>query len=94
MQCPGGCERSAAVGTAIGHDDDDDDDDDGDDGDDGAVCGGAAGVLDTCDRHLRGITIGMGPNEKGHSRAAGFDISVSAVTACAELYSRFRETCP
>ncbi len=22
-------------------------------------------VLDTCDRHLRGVTVGQGPNEKG-----------------------------
>ena len=28
-------------------------------------------VLDVCDRHLRGVTVGQGPNEKGHTRATG-----------------------
>jgi formyltetrahydrofolate synthetase len=49
-------------------------------------------VLDTCDRHLRKVTVGMGPNEtiqprgtvKGetpreqHSRETGFDITVAS----------------
>jgi formate--tetrahydrofolate ligase len=35
-------------------------------------------VLDTCDRHLRGITIGQGPSEKGHCRETGFDITVAS----------------
>ena len=32
-------------------------------------------VLDTCDRFLRKVEIGRGPNEKGMTRDAGFDIS-------------------
>jgi formyltetrahydrofolate synthetase len=35
-------------------------------------------VLDTCDRHLRSVTIGEGPAEKGHSRSTGFDITVAS----------------
>lgn len=35
-------------------------------------------VLDTCDRHLRGVTVGQGPNEKGLTRATGFDITVAS----------------
>lgn len=35
-------------------------------------------VLDVCDRHLRGITIGEAPTEKGLSRKTGFDISVAS----------------
>ncbi len=35
-------------------------------------------VLDTCDRFLRRITIGQGPAEAGHERAAGFDIAVAS----------------
>ncbi|KAF8476115.1 formate--tetrahydrofolate ligase-domain-containing protein [Kalaharituber pfeilii] len=35
-------------------------------------------VLDVNDRHLRGITIGQAPTEKGHSRYTGFDISVAS----------------
>lgn len=44
-------------------------------------------VLDTCDRHLRKITIGQGPNEKvktregqvvQHDRVTGFDITVAS----------------
>ena len=35
-------------------------------------------VLDTNDRYLRKITIGQHPNEKGHSRVAGFDIAVAS----------------
>src|SRR6202789_3293330 len=33
-------------------------------------------VVDTNDRMLRGITIGQGPEEKGFTRATGFDIAV------------------
>ena len=33
-------------------------------------------VLDTCDRFLRGITVGRGPAEKGKERETGFDITV------------------
>jgi len=35
-------------------------------------------VLDVNDRHLRGITIGTAPTEKGHTRETGFDISVAS----------------
>lgn len=35
-------------------------------------------VLDVNDRHLRGITVGMAPTEKGQSRYTGFDISVAS----------------
>jgi methylenetetrahydrofolate dehydrogenase (NADP+)/methenyltetrahydrofolate cyclohydrolase/formyltetrahydrofolate synthetase len=35
-------------------------------------------VLDVNDRHLRGITIGQAPTEKGSSRETGFDISVAS----------------
>ena len=35
-------------------------------------------VLDTCDRHLRRVTIGRGPAEDGHTRETGFDISVAS----------------
>ena len=35
-------------------------------------------VLDVNDRHLRGVTIGQAPTEKGHSRYTGFDISVAS----------------
>jgi formyltetrahydrofolate synthetase len=35
-------------------------------------------VMDTNDRFLRGITIGMGPDEKGHERQTGFDITVAS----------------
>ena len=35
-------------------------------------------VLDTCDRHLRRVTIGQGPAEDGHTRQTGFDISVAS----------------
>lgn len=35
-------------------------------------------VLDVNDRHLRGITVGLAPTEKGHSRETGFDISVAS----------------
>ena len=35
-------------------------------------------VLDVNDRHLRGITVGQAPTEKGHTRQTGFDISVAS----------------
>ena len=35
-------------------------------------------VIDTNDRMLRGITIGQGPEEKGFTRATGFDITVAS----------------
>ncbi|KAF2742365.1 FTHFS-domain-containing protein [Sporormia fimetaria CBS 119925] len=35
-------------------------------------------VLDVNDRHLRGITVGKAPTEKGHTRDTGFDISVAS----------------
>lgn len=35
-------------------------------------------VLDVNDRHLRQVTIGQAPSEKGHSRVTGFDISVAS----------------
>jgi formyltetrahydrofolate synthetase len=63
-------------------------------------------VLDTCDRHLRRVTVGEGPNEKTkandgsgnriqHSRATGFDITVAsevmAVLALAKDLKDLRE---
>src|SRR3984885_13839231 len=35
-------------------------------------------VVDTCDRMLRQITIGQGPEEKGMTRVTGFDITVAS----------------
>ncbi|KAI0473152.1 formate-tetrahydrofolate ligase [Xylariaceae sp. FL0804] len=35
-------------------------------------------VLDVNDRHLRGITVGVAPTEKGQKRDTGFDISVAS----------------
>jgi len=35
-------------------------------------------VLDTCDRHLRKITVGQGTAEEGHTRQTGFDITVAS----------------
>jgi len=35
-------------------------------------------VLDVNDRHLRGISVGLAPTEKGHIRETGFDISVAS----------------
>ncbi len=35
-------------------------------------------VLDVNDRHLRGITIGTAPTERGQTRETGFDISVAS----------------
>ena len=63
-------------------------------------------VLDTCDRHLRKITIGQGPNETvktregqvvvQHDRVTGFDITVAsevmAVLALAKDLPDLRES--
>jgi methylenetetrahydrofolate dehydrogenase (NADP+)/methenyltetrahydrofolate cyclohydrolase/formyltetrahydrofolate synthetase len=35
-------------------------------------------VVDTNDRHLRTVTVGQGPDEKGHTRETGFDITVAS----------------
>lgn len=35
-------------------------------------------VVDVNDRHLRGITVGVAPTEKGHKRETGFDISAAS----------------
>lgn len=35
-------------------------------------------VMDTNDRFLRKITVGQGPNEKGHTRECQFDIAVAS----------------
>jgi formyltetrahydrofolate synthetase len=35
-------------------------------------------VLDTCDRHLRRVRLGMGEAEQGHERLANFDITVAS----------------
>ncbi|KAH8067471.1 formate-tetrahydrofolate ligase [Aureococcus anophagefferens] len=52
-------------------------------------------VLDTCDRFLRKVEIGRGPNEKGMTREAGFDIAVAseimAVLALAADAADFRK---
>lgn len=52
-------------------------------------------VVDCNDRHLRSITIGQGPAEKGHTRSTGFDITVAsecmAVLALSSSLSDMRE---
>lgn len=50
-------------------------------------------VVDTCDRHLRGITVGTGPKEsKGVPRETGFDITVaSEVMAVLALATSLRD---
>eukprot|EP00743_Colponemidia_sp_Colp-15_P003812 GILK01004112.1.p1 GENE.GILK01004112.1~~GILK01004112.1.p1 ORF type:complete len:672 (+),score=105.01 GILK01004112.1:90-2018(+) len=52
-------------------------------------------VLDTNDRMLRKITIGQGPQEKGHDRVTGFDIAVAseimAILALATSLGDMRE---
>ncbi|CAK7270549.1 tetrahydrofolate synthase [Sporothrix epigloea] len=52
-------------------------------------------VLDVNDRHLRGITVGTAPTEKGHTRETGFDISVAsecmAILALSTSLSDMRE---
>ena len=51
-------------------------------------------VLDTCDRHLRSITVGQGP-EENQPRSTGFDIAVAseimAVLALTTSLSDMRE---
>jgi formyltetrahydrofolate synthetase len=54
-------------------------------------------VVDVNDRMLRGITIGTGPKEKGHTRETGFDITVASeimailalTTSLADMRERF-----
>lgn len=52
-------------------------------------------VLDVNDRHLRGITVGQAPTEKGQTRETGFDISVAsecmAVLALSNSLADMRE---
>ncbi|KAL5337305.1 formate--tetrahydrofolate ligase-domain-containing protein [Aspergillus crustosus] len=52
-------------------------------------------VLDVNDRHLRGITVGQAPTEKGLTRETGFDISVAsecmAILALASDLADMRE---
>ncbi|EON68712.1 C-1-tetrahydrofolate synthase, cytoplasmic [Coniosporium apollinis CBS 100218] len=52
-------------------------------------------VLDVNDRHLRGITVGQAPTEKGQTRQTGFDISVAsecmAVLALSNSLTDMRE---
>ncbi|EPB79714.1 formate--tetrahydrofolate ligase, partial [Ancylostoma ceylanicum] len=54
-------------------------------------------VIDTNDRFLRGIEIGLGPSEKGHTRKTQFDIAVASeimailalTTSLADMRERF-----
>lgn len=54
-------------------------------------------VMDTNDRHLREIEIGLGPKEHGHTRRTGFDITVASeimailalTTGLADMRERF-----
>jgi len=54
-------------------------------------------IVDTNDRHLREIEIGLGPKEGGHSRRTGFDIAVASeimailalTTSLADMRKRF-----
>jgi formyltetrahydrofolate synthetase len=54
-------------------------------------------VVDTNDRHLREIEIGLGPKEHGHTRVTGFDITVASeimavlalTTSLADMRERF-----
>ncbi|KAK8807371.1 hypothetical protein WA158_004130 [Blastocystis sp. Blastoise] len=52
-------------------------------------------VVDTCDRFLREIEIGLAPTESGHSRRTGFDIAVAseimAVLALSTSLENMRE---
>lgn len=52
-------------------------------------------VLDVNDRHLRGITVGTAPTERGQTRETGFDISVAsecmAILALSNDLSDMRE---
>ena len=54
-------------------------------------------VVDINDRHLRNITVGQGPKEKGHTRETGYDITVASeimailalTTDLADMRARF-----
>lgn len=54
-------------------------------------------VVDINDRHLRQITVGQGPKEKGHTRVTGYDITVASeimailalTTSLADMRERF-----
>ncbi len=54
-------------------------------------------VVDINDRHLREITVGQGPKEKGHTRKTGYDITVASeimailalTTDLADMRARF-----
>ncbi|WXC43917.1 hypothetical protein SNK03_003644 [Fusarium graminearum] len=52
-------------------------------------------VLDVNDRHLRGITVGAAPTEKGQTRETGFDITVAsecmAILALSNNLAEMRE---
>jgi formyltetrahydrofolate synthetase len=49
-------------------------------------------VLDTCDRHLRRVTVGQGPEEQNHTRQTGFDITVaSEIMAVLALTTSLRD---
>ena len=56
-------------------------------------------VVDTSDRFLRGITVGQGPEEQGHQRETGYDITVASeimailalTTSLADMRKRFGE---
>jgi methylenetetrahydrofolate dehydrogenase (NADP+)/methenyltetrahydrofolate cyclohydrolase/formyltetrahydrofolate synthetase len=52
-------------------------------------------VLDVNDRHLRGITVGTAPTEKGQTRETGFDITVAsecmAILALSNNLAEMRE---
>jgi methylenetetrahydrofolate dehydrogenase (NADP+)/methenyltetrahydrofolate cyclohydrolase/formyltetrahydrofolate synthetase len=52
-------------------------------------------VLDVNDRHLRGITVGTAPTEKGQTRETGFDITVAsecmAILALSNSLAEMRE---
>jgi len=49
-------------------------------------------VIDTCDRHVRGVTVGQAPTEKGRSRETGFDITVaSEIMAILALTTSLRD---
>ncbi|KAF0110248.1 MAG: methylenetetrahydrofolate dehydrogenase [Chloroflexi bacterium] len=49
-------------------------------------------VMDTSDRFLRGITVGVGPEEKGFTRNTGFDITVaSEIMAILALTSSLKD---
>ncbi|KAJ4318967.1 tetrahydrofolate synthase [Fusarium piperis] len=52
-------------------------------------------VLDVNDRHLRGVTVGTAPTEKGQTRETGFDITVAsecmAILALSNSLAEMRE---